>query len=85
VILTMIVMSRLMMNFSRENLSTDFTHEPNEVVPAKAQAGWEESSSLISKKRQMTSFMLLYCKEIFEKGSGCVHRWVPGKVSKAKS
>jgi hypothetical protein len=40
--------------FPEENLSTDFTHEPNEVVPAKAQAGWEESSESHVKKRQMT-------------------------------
>jgi hypothetical protein len=49
----MIVMSRLMMNFSEENLSTDFTHEPNEVVPAST--GW--MGGIIEshiKKRQMT-------------------------------
>jgi hypothetical protein len=48
--------------FPERTYPQNFTHEPNEVVPAKAQAGWEESSSLISKKRQMTSFMLL-CKK----------------------
>jgi hypothetical protein len=46
----MIVMSRLMMNFSRRELIHRFTHEPNEVVPAKAQAGWEESSESHIKK-----------------------------------
>jgi hypothetical protein len=67
--------------FPEENLSTDFTHEPNEVVPAKAQAGWEESSSLIS-KRQMTD---LSCSCIAKKSlkrdlvvstDGCQEKWV---------
>jgi hypothetical protein len=48
--LTMIVMSRLMMNFQKRTYP-DFTHEPNEVVPAKAQAGWEESSESHIKKK----------------------------------
>jgi hypothetical protein len=74
----MIVMSRLMMNFSEENLSTDFTHEPNEVVPAKHRLDGRNHRVSYQKTANDRSFMLLYCKEIFEKGSGCVHRWVQG-------
>jgi hypothetical protein len=72
--------------FLDENLSTDFTHEPNEVVPAEAQVGWEESSESYIKKRQMTD---LSCSCIAKKSlkrdlvvstDGCQE-----KVNKAKS
>jgi hypothetical protein len=72
--------------FPEENLSTDFTHEPNEVVPAKAQAGWEESSESHIKKGQIID---LSCSSIAKKSlkrdlvvstDACQE-----KVSKAKS